>query len=97
MTNKERQQWLAARRELLVQRGGEQRVQLARAAAPLALSWQRVERALLLWRSVRQRPWLVAAPVAVLVLWRPRWAVRVMAVLPMLWRASRLAPWALRR
>jgi hypothetical protein len=97
MTDKERRLWLAARRELLVQRAAAQRVQLGHAAAPLALSWQRVERALLLWRSVRQRPWLVAAPVAVLVLWRPRWAGRLITMLPTLWHASRLAPWSLRR
>ncbi|MDP1690814.1 MAG: hypothetical protein Q8L49_02430 [Burkholderiaceae bacterium] len=69
-----------------------ERVTLARAAAPLASSFDRFERVLVLWRAVRQWPWLIAAPVALLMLWRPRAALRLLAAMPMLWRFGRLVP-----
>ena len=85
---------LQVRRERLVQRAGEQRTQLALAVAPLAPAWRRVEYGLELWHGVRERPWLVAVPALLLVLWRPRAVLRVLAALPMLWRFGRAARWA---
>lgn len=92
MTLSERHRLLAARRELLIQRIGDQRFALARAAQPLAGSWERVERVLTLWREVRSRPWLIAAPAALLLWWRPRTAVRLVAAVPMLLRLGHWMP-----
>lgn len=93
MNNADKRRMLAARRVQFVRRVAEQRDQLAQAAAPLALAWQRVERGLQLWRSVRQRLWLVAIPMAALALWRPRVSPRLLAALPALWRAARPGGW----
>jgi hypothetical protein len=89
-----RLQLLAARRERLVLRAAEQRTQLGQAAAPLEPTWRRIEFGLLVWRSVRQHLWLVALPVAVLALWRPRAAGRALAAAPWLWRLG--SAWSLR-
>jgi hypothetical protein len=78
---------LAVRRAQLVRHAAEQRQQLGIAVAPLAraLSW--VERGIYVWALVRQRPWLIAAPVALIVWWRSRGLGRVGAALvPVLWR-----------
>jgi hypothetical protein len=98
MSDVDRRQVLTARRERLVRHAAEQRLQLARAAAPLAVSWHRFERVLMVWRSVRRQPWLVVAPLTLLALWRPRWGTRALAAaLPLLWRAGQLADWPQRR
>ena len=97
MHDTDRGRALAERRAALVRQAAAQRVALADAAAPLASSWRRVERVLTLWRAVRLRSWLIVAPAAVLVLWRPRAALRLMAAAPMVWRLGRLEPWWPRR
>jgi hypothetical protein len=89
-----RLQLLAARRERLVRIAADQRGQLAVAAAPLARAWRGVEIGLLVWRGVKRQPWLVALPVVVLALWRPRMAVRALAAAPLLWRLG--SAWAMR-
>jgi hypothetical protein len=96
MSDADRRRVLLARREGLVRHAAEQRLELARVAAPLAGSWHRFERVVLVWRSMRQRPWLVAAPVALLAVWRPHVGMRLLAALPVLWRVGRTAL-ALRR
>lgn len=96
MSDAHRRRLLIARRERLVRHAAEQRLELARVTAPLTDSWHRFERALMLWRSVRQRPWLVVAPVVLLAVWRPHLGMRLLAALPMLWRVGRTAL-ALRR
>jgi len=88
----ERRLLLAARRERLVERAAQQRQQLGVAVAPLAPAWRAVEYGLLLWRGVRQRPWLVALPVAVLLVWRRRFVGRSLAAVPLLWQL-----WSARR
>lgn len=88
---------LAERREALVRQAAQQRVALAGAAALLGSSFCRFERVLVLWRAVRQRPWLIAAPAALLMLWRPRAALRLLAAAPMLWRIGQSEPWLPRR
>jgi hypothetical protein len=89
-----RLQLLAARRERLVRIAAEQRGQLAVATAPLARAWRGVEIGLLVWRGVKRQPWLVALPVVVLTLWRPRMVVRALAAAPLLWRLG--SAWAMR-
>lgn len=91
MINAERRLRLAARREQLVRRAAGERRLLAVAAAPLAPSWRRLERGLLLWREVRQRPWLLAVPAAVLLWWRPRGVLTALTALPTLWRTGQSA------
>ena len=87
----DRRRLLHGRRERLVQRAGEQRTQLALAVAPLAPAWRRVEYGLEVWHGIRERPWLVAVPALLLVAWRPRALLRVLAAVPMLWRVVRAA------
>jgi hypothetical protein len=89
-----RLQLLATRRERLVRIAAEQRGQLAVAAAPLARAWHGVEIGLLVWRGLKRQPWLVALPVVVLALWRPRMVVRALAAAPLLWRLG--SAWAMR-
>jgi hypothetical protein len=87
----ERRQLLAQRRGLLIQRAALQRQALGAAAAPLLPAWQAAECGLLLWRGVRQRPWLLALPLGVLLVWRPR-VGSGLALLPLAWRVwSRIA------
>lgn len=84
---------LATRREQLVQRTQQQRVQLADSLEPLAHATLRVDRGLALWRALRERPGLallsVLAPAALLALWKPRALLRSLAAGLALWRAGR--------
>lgn len=91
MTDAQRRLMLAARRERLVRLAAQQRQQLALAGAPLAHAWRRVERGLSVWRTARSHPWLLAAPVALLALWRPRLLLRALAGATALWRVRRSA------
>ncbi len=91
MINAERRLQLAARRELLVQRAADERRQLVQAALPLAPTWRRVERGLQIWRELRQRPWLLAVPAAVMLWWRPRGTLSLLTAMPGLWRAAQSA------
>jgi hypothetical protein len=89
---------LASRRSRLVQHAAAQRRQLAQAVVPLAQSARWVERGWLLWREVQRRPWLVALPAGLLLLWRPRAVLRAAAALPLWWRIGQTAlrvrrPW----
>ena len=88
MIRAERRQQLAARREMLVRRAADERQQLIRAALPLAPILRRVERGLQIWRELRQRPWLLAVPAAVVLWWRPRGTLSLLTALPGLWRAA---------
>jgi hypothetical protein len=90
--NAERRLLLAARRARLVQRAALQRQQLGAAAAPLLPAWQAFEFGLRVGRSLRQRPWLLALPVAAAVMWRRRSAGRGLALVPLLWRLWFLLP-----
>lgn len=87
----ERRLQLAARRELLVRQAADQRLQLARAAQPLAPTWHRVERDLQVWRELRRRPWLLVVPAAVMLWWRPRGTLSLLTAMPGLWRAAQSA------
>lgn len=77
---------LATRRARLVQRAAEQRQQLGATVAPLRPAWQAFEFGLSVGRSLRQRPWLVALPVAAWAVWRRRGVGRGLALVPLLWR-----------
>lgn len=87
----ERRLQLAARRALLVQRAADERQRLAQAALPLAPAWRRAERGLQIWRELRQRPWLLALPAAVMLWWRPRGTLSLLTAMPALWRAAQSA------
>lgn len=93
MTSAQYRLLLAARRELLVQRAQQQRVQLAQSLEPLLHASVWVERGLGLWSAMRGRPGLalvsVLAPAAVLALWMPRVVLRTLAAALALWRAGR--------
>ncbi len=91
MIHAERRLQLVARRELLVQRAADERHRLAQAALPLAPAWRRVERGLQIWREVRQRPWLLVVPAAVMLWWRPRGTLSLLTAMPGLWRAAQSA------
>ena len=82
---------LAARRERLLRLAAQQRGQLGLAGEPLRLAWLRVERGLVVWRRLRSHAWLLATPVALLALWRPRLLWRALAGAATLWRAGRTA------
>lgn len=86
MNAAERRLLLARRRAQLIQRAALQRQALGDAAAPLLPAWQAAEFGLLVWRGVRQRPWLFALPLGVLLVWRPRSLGRGLALLPLAWR-----------
>ncbi|MDP1691413.1 MAG: hypothetical protein Q8L49_05570 [Burkholderiaceae bacterium] len=80
---------LAARRQRLVQRAALQRRQLGAAVAPLAQAWGWVERGIVVGLWLRQRPWLLAAPLGLLLWWRPRGLLRLLASTSALWRLRR--------
>lgn len=92
MINAERRLLLAARRARLVQRAALQRQQLGTAVAPLRPAWQAFEFGLRVGRNLRQRPWLVALPVAAAVIWRRRSVGGSLALVPLLWRLWSLWP-----
>jgi hypothetical protein len=77
--NQDRRLLLAARRERLVQRTALQRRQLAIAAAPLAQAWVWVERGVVAGVWLRRRPWVLAAPAALLLWKRPHGVLRALA------------------
>jgi hypothetical protein len=83
---------LAARRARLVQRAAQQRQQLGATVAPLRPAWQVFEFGLRVGRSLRQRPWLLALPVAAAVMWRRRSVGGGLALVPLLWRLWSLWP-----
>lgn len=87
----EQRQQLAARREMLVQRAADERQQLIRAATPLAPTLRRVERGLQILHELRQRPWLLAVPAAVMLWWRPRGTLSLVTAIPGLWRVAQSA------
>lgn len=89
MIDADRRLLLAARREGLVQRAALQRRQLGAAVAPLAQAWGWIERGIVVGLWLRQRPWLLAAPAALLLWWRPHGALRILASASALWRLRR--------
>jgi len=91
MTFTQKRRALAARRELLVRRAQQQRVELELTAAPLVQAMGWVERGVRLVQRVSERPWLVLAPALVLALWRPRFALRLLPATLALWRVARSA------
>lgn len=89
MTRRERAALLAARREALVALAQVQREVVAlhwRGLTP-TLHW--IERGRQAWLCIRAHPWPVLAPLAALVLLRPRWAGRTAAALLTLSRIGR--------
>ncbi len=93
MTDAECRLLLAARRELLVQRAAQQRVQLAQSIEPLARASIWVDRGLALRRALGDRPGLalgsVLVPSIALALWKPRGVLRAIAAAMALWRGVR--------
>lgn len=81
---------LAARREQLVQRAQQQRVQLAHSLEPALRVALWVDRGAGLWHAARRRPALALAgglvPALALAIWKPRAVLRAFAAALALWR-----------
>jgi YqjK-like protein len=81
---------LALRREHLVQRAQQQRVQLAHSLEPALRATRWLDRGAALWRTARGRPGLALAgalvPAVALAVWKPRGLLRALSVALALWR-----------
>jgi hypothetical protein len=81
---------LAQRRERLVLRAQQQRVQLAHSLEPAARAARWLDRGAGLWRTARGRPGVVLAgalvPAVVLAIWKPGLLLRAFTVALALWR-----------
>ena len=81
---------LVLRREQLVQRAQQQRVQLARSLEPALRVALWVDRGAGLWHAARRRPALALAgglvPALALAIWKPRAVLRAFAAALALWR-----------